>query len=69
MGNSQLLGGWMCVWVFAASSTCALASWEEDGNAICAATNGQNYPQSTSDGAGGAIITWQDFRSARKYDI
>ncbi len=37
--------------------------WTADGVAICTATGDQEYPQITSDGAGGAVITWQDRRS------
>ena len=36
------------------------AYWVEDGVAICTATNNQEDPQMTSDGAGGAVITWRD---------
>ena len=36
--------------------------WATDGVPICTAADGQCFPQLTSDGAGGAIITWQDGR-------
>jgi len=42
--------------------------WTADGVALCAATNTQLYSQITSDGAGGAIVTWHDYRSGN-YDI
>jgi hypothetical protein len=42
--------------------------WTAGGVAICTETENQNYPQITSDGAGGAIITWHDYRS-ENYDI
>lgn len=42
--------------------------WTPDGVAICTVTGTQQYPQLTSDGSGGAIIVWQDFR-AGTYDI
>jgi hypothetical protein len=38
--------------------------WTPDGVALCAAANDQTYPTITSDGAGGAIVTWSDARSA-----
>jgi hypothetical protein len=41
----------------------ANAQWINNGNAICLAAQGQYYPLAVSDGAGGAIITWQDNRS------
>ena len=44
------------------------ATWIDDGVPLCTATGHQNYPQITSDGAGGAIVTWQDARSGN-YDI
>jgi len=37
--------------------------WVADGLGICTATNSQFYPTLASDGAGGAYIAWQDFRS------
>jgi len=37
--------------------------WSPNGVPICTATGYQQYPQLFSDGAGGAIITWQDSRS------
>jgi hypothetical protein len=43
--------------------------WTANGVAICTADNSQDYPQITSDGSGGAIITWQDKRSGTYSDI
>ena len=43
--------------------------WTLNGVVLCAAANDQQYPQIVSDGAGGAIVTWQDFRSGTTYDI
>jgi hypothetical protein len=37
--------------------------------AICTAANSQEKPKIVSDGAGGAIIVWQDNRSGSRYDI
>jgi predicted lipoprotein with Yx(FWY)xxD motif len=42
--------------------------WPANGVALCAATLAQNYPTIVSDGAGGAIVTWQDQRNG-DYDI
>ncbi len=39
------------------------AQWPADGVAICAEISSQSSPEPVSDGAGGAIITWQDERS------
>jgi len=36
--------------------------WADNGTVICNAINNQWDPQITSDGVGGAIITWEDFR-------
>jgi hypothetical protein len=41
----------------------------ENGVAICRATNYQLNPKITNDGAGGAIITWEDERSSSNFDI
>jgi hypothetical protein len=45
------------------------AQWTADGLTICTATRFQGYPRITADGAGGAIITWMDYRSGTNYDI
>lgn len=45
-----------------------IVQWKANGVTVCAATQGQNRPQLVSDGAGGAIITWMDFR-ASAWDI
>jgi len=37
--------------------------WTGDGVALCTAGNDQTSPMIVSDGAGGAIVTWYDFRS------
>ena len=42
--------------------------WTANGIAICAASGSQWYPTIISDGAGGAIVTWDDVRGA-SYDI
>jgi len=47
----------------AVPSACGFAAWSENGNPVCTATGYQESPQIVSDGAGGAIITWQDRRS------
>jgi len=43
--------------------------WTTDGLPICTAADYQESPQLVSDGAGGAIITWDDCRSVSYYDI
>jgi hypothetical protein len=43
-------------------------SWTTDGIVISTASSVQGNPQIAADGAGGAIITWQDFRTGN-YDI
>jgi len=42
--------------------------WTTDGVAISTAANNQEWSTIVADGSGGAIITWQDFRSSN-YDI
>ena len=42
--------------------------WTSNGVAVCDTTGDQYYPQIVGDGAGGAIITWRDYR-AGNYDI
>jgi FlgD Ig-like domain len=42
--------------------------WTADGVALCTAANGQFHPTIVSDGAGGAIVTWEDYRSGN-FDV
>lgn len=43
--------------------------WTANGVAVCTAADGQYYPQLVSDGAGGAIVVWYDYRNAAHYDV
>jgi len=43
----------------------AAAIWPTNGRAIVTAATTQEHPAITTDGAGGAIITWHDFRLPR----
>lgn len=44
-------------------SSAGAPQWTANGVPVCTAANDQNYPVLVSDGAGGAIITWQDLRN------
>jgi hypothetical protein len=41
------------------------AGWPATGISVSSATGDQNTPSAADDGAGGAFIVWQDFRSGR----
>ena len=43
--------------------------WAADGVPVCTMTGDQEWPSIVSDGAGGAIIAWQDRRSGSYRDI
>ncbi len=43
--------------------------WPPAGVPISQAAAVQSFPQAISDGAGGAIVAWQDFRSMTDYDV
>jgi hypothetical protein len=46
--------------------------WTANGVAVCTAAQDQTYPQIASNGSGGAIITWQDYRAGTApltYDV
>ncbi|MGA2625024.1 MAG: T9SS type A sorting domain-containing protein [Bacteroidota bacterium] len=43
--------------------------WTANGVAICSAPNGQGEATLASDGSGGAIITWEDYRNGNDDDI
>ena len=46
-----------------------MPQWTADGVALCSAAGFQLDPATISDGAGGAIVSWQDNRSGTNYDI
>jgi len=46
-----------------------IAQWTTDGVALCMAAGSQLAPTIVADGAGGAIVTWEDIRSLSTYDI
>jgi hypothetical protein len=43
--------------------------WPTDGVAVCTASNSQQTPTITTDGAGGAIVSWHDLRSGSFWDV
>jgi hypothetical protein len=43
--------------------------WGEKAVVVCSAEAGQFAPELTTDGAGGAIITWHDYRSGAGEDV
>ena len=51
----------------------AMAAWPHDPNngnlPVCTAANNQISPMIVPDGAGGAIVTWHDYRSGSNYDV
>ncbi len=49
-------------------SAAGAVQWTANGAVLCTATGNQYYPTLVSDGAGGAIVTWYDYRSGN-YDI
>ena len=44
-------------------------AWPADGRALCTAANSQGNVTIAPDGAGGAIVAWQDYRNGTDYDI
>ncbi len=44
-------------------------AWPANGRALCTATKNQILPRIVGDGAGGAIVTWQDLRNGSDYDV
>jgi hypothetical protein len=46
-----------------------IPQWTANGVPICTASGDQSYPALISDGAGGAVITWEDYRSGSNWDI
>jgi hypothetical protein len=46
-----------------------IPQWTADGVAICTAPQEQGIPQITADGAGGAIVTWHDYRTGFEFKL
>lgn len=57
-----ILPAMIVVWAAVALSPAARADWPVNGLAVCADPSGQYAPSLTSDGTGGAFITWVDLR-------
>jgi len=43
--------------------------WQTNGVPVCTVAGAKWWPLTVSDGAGGAIITWRDYRSGTNYDV
>jgi hypothetical protein len=43
-------------------NSAGVAQWTANGLAVCTAINNQSFPSCTSDGVGGAILAWDDYR-------
>lgn len=52
-----------CFALFLLWASPVTADWSLDGNPVSTAVNGQGIPIAISDGAGGAILFWEDYRS------
>lgn len=76
---SDNAGGAVVVWEDSASfyfdvfaqriNALGVTQWASNGVALCTAPNNQVNPKIDTDGAGGAIVTWQDKRNNSDYDI
>jgi hypothetical protein len=56
--------------IYAMRVNTAVLAWTPfTGVPICNATNNQDSPEITSDGNGGAIIAWYDFRNGTNWDV
>jgi hypothetical protein len=59
----------LVAWSLAAGPRLRHAEWSLNGAAVCSATGGRGDPRIVSDGSGGAIVTWDDYRSGANGDI
>lgn len=50
-------------------SSSGSALWTANGVAVCTTTDAQYGEAMISDGAGGAILTWNDYRSGTNFDV
>ncbi|HET6348570.1 MAG TPA: T9SS type A sorting domain-containing protein [Candidatus Krumholzibacteria bacterium] len=52
----------ICLSLFPSRSS--FAQWTVDGGAVCTLAGGQHHPVAVADGAGGALIAWEDSRNS-----
>ncbi len=50
-------------------NSAGVITWATQGVSICGLANNQKNPRIETDNAGGAFVTWQDFRNGNDYDI
>lgn len=50
-------------------SAAGTTAWTANGVALCNAGGGESSPRMVTDGAGGAIVAWVDYRTGVSYDI
>lgn len=70
MALKRVLTWLFCILLFFSSLTSPAWSWTADptqNTPISTATNSQYNPMMASDGSGGAIIVWEDFRSGEQH--
>ncbi len=48
-------------------NTTGEAQWATNGIPVCTATGNQQYPQAISDGNGGVIVVWSDYRNGKTW--
>ncbi|MDH4036976.1 MAG: T9SS type A sorting domain-containing protein [Candidatus Krumholzibacteria bacterium] len=46
-----------------------VVQWTPDGVPVCTAADTQSFPSIASDGSGGAVIAWVDYRNAVDYNL
>ncbi len=57
-------GGWFDIYAQHLLASGAIdPAWPLDGRALCTAANSQSLPRIVADGAGGAIVVWEDERT------
>ena len=63
---------WVAMPLLVGATLAHAAGWPSDplvNLPVCTAANEQTYPTIVSDGAAGAIVTWQDYRNGADYSI
>ncbi|MHA1377089.1 MAG: hypothetical protein ACTSRG_01790 [Candidatus Helarchaeota archaeon] len=65
--DRRTISGWEDIYVQLVDSN-GISQWDANGTVICNDSRAQMLPEICSDGAGGAIITWQDRRDLTSDD-
>ncbi|MEI6845993.1 MAG: hypothetical protein WCK36_02980, partial [Candidatus Firestonebacteria bacterium] len=67
--NKRILCLFACLLIGVSNYAYSGTKWANNGAVVCTAVSDRDTPVTVSDGAGGAIIAWQDLRNGGEYTL